>query len=117
MEYTKGAWVVAGKKSIGYTGYHIYDNTQGILTKDVAIVYPNPQGKSDYYGEANARRIVDCVNGCEGLNPKAVHDLYKVCKSTLRILNEVGFEASQIRSINTARLDLESIIAKAEGGQ
>ena len=27
--------------------------------------------------EANAQRIVDCVNGCKGIEPSAVKDLYE----------------------------------------
>lgn len=70
MEYTKGEWVVVGKKSTAYSGYHIWDNTQGIIGKDVAIIYPNPQGKPDSYGEANARLIA------------AAPDIYEALKLT-----------------------------------
>ena len=31
--------------------------------------------------EANARRIVACVNGCEGINPEAVPDLLEALKT------------------------------------
>lgn len=67
MEYTKGEWVVVGRKSVAYSGYHIWDNTQGTLLKEVAIVYPNPQGKSDIYGEANARLIAAAPKQHEAL--------------------------------------------------
>ena len=31
--------------------------------------------------EANAQRIVDCVNGCAGLNPLAYEEMYKALKA------------------------------------
>ena len=33
--------------------------------------------------EANARRIVACVNACEGINPEAVPELRDICESIL----------------------------------
>jgi len=52
----------------------------------------NPDGKSicnidggssysDEVSEANAQRIVDCVNGCEGVNPAAAPELLQVLES------------------------------------
>lgn len=32
---------------------------------------------------ANARRIVDCVNSCEGINPEAVPELLEACKAVV----------------------------------
>ena len=32
---------------------------------------------------ANARRIVACVNACEGINPEAVPELRDICESIL----------------------------------
>ena len=95
MEYTKGEWIVAGKTPIAYAGYNICDNTQGILTKEVAIVYPTPQGKSDIYGEANARLIA------------AAPDLYKACKFTAQRITGYAELHPQLTSLLKA-------IAKAE---
>ena len=35
--------------------------------------------------EANADRIVTCVNYCEGINPEAVPDLLAACKATVEM--------------------------------
>jgi len=41
--------------------------------------------------EANAQRIVDCVNGCEGVNPKAIKELLRVCKEIVPTLTGLSF--------------------------
>lgn len=33
--------------------------------------------------EANSQRIVDCVNGCRGLNPLLIHNLINICRAVL----------------------------------
>lgn len=64
MEYTKGEW----KKAKQWTG-----DKYNIFTDDEAI--------ASTVSEANAQRIVDCVNGCKGIeNPLAVPDMYEALK-------------------------------------
>ena len=36
-------------------------------------------------GDANAQRIVDCVNNCEGINPKAVPELINMARKMVLI--------------------------------
>ena len=62
---------------------------------------------------ANARRIVACVNACEGINPEAVPDLLTVLRAAVarvELANRVG------DPILSAWLpDAQAAIAKAEG--
>lgn len=37
--------------------------------------------------EANAERILACVNGCAGLNPEAMSDLMSACEGLCKALN------------------------------
>ena len=39
-------------------------------------------------GEANARRIVACVNACAGINPEAVRDLLAACRTAADMLHK-----------------------------
>ena len=51
------------------------------MNEELAVTIPNLGTRSGdptskpWDEEANAQRIVDCVNACEGINPKAVQDL------------------------------------------
>ena len=92
---------------------------------DVCATDPNhpDAGKQ----EANATRIVACVNACKGINPEAVPDLLEACKEAKEWLvamtlkaafnqeNKVAQdEASQI--VREVSSHLSAAIAKAEGG-
>lgn len=44
--------------------------------------FGRPQGTDS----ANAARIVACVNGCEGINPEAVHELVAAVDAVLEVL-------------------------------
>lgn len=64
---------------------------------------------SDAEDAANARRIVACVNACEGINPEAVPELLAFAKDIYEHHDgtfPVGFLKSRLREL----------IAKAEGG-
>ncbi len=66
--YKKSGFQISiGNKSTRHA-YLEHDHT-------VAIIHGN-----SLHDEANARRIVSCVNACEGVNPKAVPDLLAALK-------------------------------------
>jgi hypothetical protein len=54
-------------------------------------------------GEANARRIVACVNACKGINPEAVPDLLEALQDVLHEAEEKDrserLTAERMRSI------------------
>ncbi|MBW2562172.1 MAG: hypothetical protein JRE40_15140 [Deltaproteobacteria bacterium] len=58
-EHTKGEW-----HSVGWA----VKDSEG---KNICTLTQNHNYTID------AHHIVDCVNGCEGINPKAVKDLYE----------------------------------------
>jgi hypothetical protein len=64
--------------------------------------------------EANAQRIVDCVNGCEGINPKAAPQLLEACKEILNWAND-EIEREGL-NIEFPLYQLQQAIASAEGG-
>ena len=67
----------------------------------------------------DARRIVACVNACEGINPEAVPDLLAACRETLSLL--MNYETGKTKStFNDGRVlasigPLAGAIRKAEG--
>lgn len=58
---------------------------------------------------ANAQRIVDCVNACEGINPKAISDLL----TAARLLLICNWEYEPV--LEERKKQLQAAITKAEG--
>ncbi len=58
---------------------------------------------------ANAQRIVDCVNACEGINPKAVSDLL----AALTALHDAHFELHPDQYLGELGQTIRRIIDKA----
>ena len=63
----------------------------GMITQDgtgvhvaVPVLYPHTPETT----EANAARIVECVNGCEGLNPAAYREVLAALESIVELLGE-----------------------------
>ena len=66
---------------------------------------------------ANAQRIVDCVNACAGLNPKAVPRLLEALKTTRSMLSVWSIDPykSPNTILGTLVPLLEQAISEAEG--
>jgi len=80
MGHTKGEWRISPVFKSGATisiriGVKFCDWGIG----DFSRVLPNNRydDRVEVTHIANAQRIVDCVNGCDGLNPQAVRDMYE----------------------------------------
>ena len=110
MKHTPGPWAIEESKR----GAILY-----IKARDgqVAQTY----GEGDFYRTQypNARRIVGCVNGCEGINPDAVPELLAAL-TNIRDTVESCYVAGGWVPLDTE--EMESIaamsnaaIAKAEG--
>ena len=77
----------------------------------IARVY----GQSTETEEANARRIVACVNACEGINPEAVPDLLEAAEWLNNFFIHYPHTSIEFhRAIGNGLADLESAIAKAK---
>ena len=73
-----------------------------------------PEGLAER--NANAARIVACVNGCAGINPEAVKDLLAALKDAEFLLRKAGQVAGPMQdSFNRSAVDARAAIAKAEG--
>jgi len=77
--YTKEEWELTDGFQLDEL-YFIY-----VMSKDTHIARVDNKDKK--VAEANAKRIVDCVNGCEGINPKAVKGLYEALASWDKLRN------------------------------
>jgi hypothetical protein len=111
-----------------YIGDDVYNLT------DVVTDYNDPDG-NPYCVQINtgsqamdgkiARRIVECVNACRGINPEAVGDLLAACEDSLlrfrRIADLIngGASADDIRDAHmlTDPSVLKAAIAKAKGAK
>ena len=67
---------------------------------------PDPRGGPD------ARRIVACVNACEGINPDAVPDLLAAARELVKDVHGCGLDESMIAAVSACA----AAIARAEGG-
>ena len=81
-----------------------------------------PFGDDPERAEANALRIVSCVNGCEGINPDAVPELLVALKDLMErlpaILSVVGSNARLFvtdRPMTELMDQAVAALAKAEG--
>lgn len=66
--------------------------------------------------DANAARIVACVNACEGLNPEAVPEVLEALREMLAVNTSMPERADKARSFLDARERAVEAIIKAEEG-
>jgi hypothetical protein len=100
--HTAEPWIVANHTKI------VADNEQKSLIAEVF----------DENGQCreNARRIVACVNACEGINPETVPDLLKACRFAIFVLHQVPSTTRVVdETISSVCSLLDTVIAKAEG--
>lgn len=64
-------------------------------------------GATKQEAEANAARIVACVNACEGINPEAVPMLVEACREFIR-----KCDAGEARSLRSYK-QMQEALAKA----
>ena len=57
----------------------VYGPAEADATSTICVV--SDIDTSDEEGKANARRIISCVNALAGLDPSAIGDLERVCKT------------------------------------
>jgi hypothetical protein len=92
------------------------------MDHQVCALIPNESASSllpVHRHEANARRIVACVNACEGINPEAVPDLLAACEYVKYAAPETeGLEPGNILSVSLTVAgvrQLRAAISKATG--
>ncbi len=85
--YTEGALYRVYDRGTGT--YHIYERRSKLF--DILV--------AEMDSEANAQRIVDCVNGCQGINPLAVKKMYDALKELPRpksILEDASYTGGDV---------------------
>ena len=72
-----------------------------------------------YQGEADAARIVSCVNACAGLNPEAVPLLLDALKAAKKLLELTYGDSSMLGSqyAEETANEIEAAIAAANGDE
>ena len=93
-------------RAMGSEGCRIFPDSGGKREDIKFIAMVN--GRDFHTDQANAERIVACVNACKGINPEAAPELLEACKWALK---ECGAEAKEIGLFDV----LGAAIAKAEG--
>ena len=82
MKHTPGPWEVSGAG----TFVKLRADNKAICRMNHGGVWEWATEKGSIEDQANAQRIVDCVNGCAGItNPLAIPKLLEACKP---IVNE-----------------------------
>jgi len=64
--------------------------------------------------DALAKRLVDCWNACEGINPDAVPDLLTACRAAISAMTDT--RSQSCNQYVDATEEIEAAISKAEGG-
>ncbi len=93
-----------------------FDITHNGAANPAVVACSKYSAMTDEENLANAQRIVDCVNACEGINPKAVPDLLGAAKYALADLE--GIAPAQYYNYNKTTgktiIELRQAIAKTE---
>jgi len=58
---------------------------------------------------ADARRMIACVNGCDGFNPLWIHDLVEASEAVLSLLESQGVDTGMGGPLSDLRNTLEVI--------
>ncbi len=98
IKHTPGPWTHQGAL------IHSIEMREDIASTN-SITYPTTEKRQ----QANAQRIVDCVNACEGINPDAVRDLL----AALTALHDAHFELHPDQYLGELGQTIRRIIDKA----
>ena len=108
MGHTKGDWkvrIVQRSKSNRPDYICIIEGEKSKTIAQICTSYP------EY--EANAERIVSCVNALQGLNPEAVKPMYEACKSIWEGYCKYNLDYGI--SLLAAISKLDTLLAKIKG--
>jgi hypothetical protein len=110
MEHTPGPWHIEFECNVFGPNHRLVASAGGYQT--------NADDWHRIENEANARRIITCVNACEGINPEAVPDLLAACEKLIEAFNFSGGYITRMDDINLLNQALvlsRVAIAKARG--
>ena len=97
MKHTKEPWYIEGYE---------------IPSKDsLPVVIGGVLGST---AQANAYRIVSCVNALEGLNPEGIKELIEITRMILRQLEACGYGGSNVATENKHIKRLQSALEKVK---
>jgi hypothetical protein len=107
MKHTPGTWEV---QLSDVSAPYITAQRSGYEVGYDVIMSINPQLRNH---EANCKRIVECVNACEGIeDPSVVPEMLRVMKGTVQAIGMLVDADTQLYVI---ALSLSGAIARAEG--
>lgn len=107
--HTKGRITVRHISDCGHYDLEVGDEAIG----QVFYTDNMPGGR----GEADADRLADCWNACEGINPEAVPDMLAALKAAVMALDLVPHDLCKAKvnaKIDAAMKQASSAVAKAE---
>jgi len=121
-QHTQGPWKILPEECTK-PYIRIRGTVLGGRYKVANVLAPAYEGVPDREREetvANARRIVACVNACEGISTKAlesdvIKELLVTAQTLIEALNYKGDDANEY--VGHAELNLEAAIAKATDEQ
>ena len=111
-KHTSGPWQVAyyagGDGNGGYASSHY------TIQKGEKKIVKTINAVATEEDEANAARIVSCVNACEGINPDAAPDMLEALKLAVKLMPETTISAINADEWEAAEA-IGRAISKAEG--
>ena len=108
MEWTPEPWEVVPDN--GWLTIRPSNDKTGLVAGNIGGTYA-VGGQGHEANTANAQRIVDCVNGCADINPKAVGKLLEACKLAIDRLEVNDCEGEELAFI----IQIQQAIAEATG--
>lgn len=78
------------------------------VLRDMGTTKQNKNGKSEAEAQANAARIVACVNALDGLNPDAIAGVVRHLKTAIAVLDKSQIIWMGIDSAKKALAELEA---------
>lgn len=116
-QHTPAPWTVEDGSSSGHCCFtHSIQGTDG---RPVAEVIRQYEVEEDEQNKANASRIVECVNACEGLaDPSAVPELLEALEDLLAgwelMISQYGYNPG-VEPEDSLNMRARAAIAKATG--
>ena len=108
-EHTPGPW----RKTTGYIASSAVPHVVAVYVPPANTCMNWAAGAGTNEAEANGRRIVACVNACEGLNPEAVPDLLEAAYISADALEDNAYVSAYSPRTRAAVKTIRAAIAKA----
>lgn len=107
MSYTKGKWVIDDREDLA--GKFYSDDATGSIIGECQHYYLAPRSLDER--KANAKRIVYCVNACDGIENPA-YEIARLRENVALLINHLESCAKELTLINQTPWEAIRLIEK-----